>query len=148
MENLIPRNEIYTGILKHIVLNTPVICRSVIFKLNKESLAEDLIYTTPTKYPLYNIEYDKNIDKSFYIDTTLNMNEILKYLGFDEKLSQNELNIIYKKFISHNWWIEHNTCFFNKYLNMDIYNTLHKIGEHRLGNPSPEEPEFGFIKRK
>ena len=148
MENLVPRKEIYTGILKHIVLNEPVICRSMIFKLTKESLAEDLIYTTPTKYPLYNIEYDKNIDKSFYIDTILNMNDILKYLDFSEELSQNELNIVYKKFISHNWWIEHNAYLFKNELDMNTYNLLHKIGENKLGNPNIEEPEFAFIKRK
>ena len=146
---LIPRKDIYTGILKRIVINEPVVCRSMLFKLDKDSLAEDLIYTTPTKYPIYNFEYDKNINKNFYIDTIVNMDKVLQYLDYDVVLTQLDLNLIYKKFITHNWWIKHSSYFFEaNRLPQEIQVKLLEIGKTKLGLPNSEEPSYGFIKRK
>ena len=112
MENLTARNEIYVGeLIKLKTINSPIFCRSMLFKISNNSLAQDLIYTTPNCYPLIN--YLKNTNSEFVIQNYVNLEEILKYLGYDELLSQSELNAIYKQFISHNWWIEHNAELFN-----------------------------------
>ena len=154
MENIVKREEIYTGILKskygknNIILANSIKYRAMLFSLTKENLAHDLIYTTPINYPIENINYN-NIDTSIYIDTLVNMNIILKYLDYPTYLSQKDLNNIYKIFISHNWWIEHNIDFFkNNNIDLNIYNKLKQIGNERLGIPNVYEPCYSFIKRK
>ena len=149
MENLIARNEVYAGELYDIrKINSPIFCRCMLFKLNHNSLAQDLIYTTHNYYPLDN--YSNNNDSKFIIQNYVKLEHLLKYLEFCELLNQVELNAIYKQFISHNWWIEHNSELFddNSLLSKELYFILKSIGSHRNGTPNKNEPDFSFIKRK
>lgn len=54
----------------------------MLFNVNEDWLAEDLIYTTPTKYPIIDIEPKIDIESNFIIDYCVELEELLKYPGY------------------------------------------------------------------
>lgn len=140
-----------------------LICRPMLFKVNEEGLADDLIYTTPTNYPINGIK--NNIENSnFIINDYVKLDELLKYLNYKEYLTQSDLLKIYRKLLTHEWWLEHHLelfgwkksklssyCYVNdgkQVLPMEIYDNLRQISESGKSKPHNKEPHYELIKKR
>ena len=91
---VINRKDVCAGILKrtnfeHTFKGVPIkyntIIRTMLFKVVRKKYAKDLIYTTPTKYPIENFT-NKKIN-NLVIQDYLELEDILKYLEFNECLT-------------------------------------------------------------
>lgn len=139
-----------------------LVCRGMLFNVNEDGLANDLIYTTPTKYPIKDKNPKIDVESQFVIDHYVELEELLKYLKYGVDLTQNDLNQIYRKLIIHKWWLEHHMELFGwkkldsgSYCNggvatipMKIYNNLSSISCCKNGKPHREEPGYSLIKKK
>jgi len=137
-----------------------LICRGMLFNVNEDGLANDLMYTTPTNYPIEGIKSKVHIASDFYIENYVELNELLKYLKYGVDLTQNDLNQIYRKLIIHRWWLNNHIELFGfkkisggyctggaQTLPMSIYENLNSISCYKNGNPHKEEPGFSLIKK-
>lgn len=139
-----------------------LVCRGMLFNVNEDGLANDLIYTTPTKYPIRDKNPEIETESQFVIDCYVELEELLKYLKYGVDLTQNDLNQIYRKFIVHKWWLEHHIELFGwkklgpgsycsggiQTIPMEIYNNLSSVNCYRKGKPHREEPGYSLIKKK
>lgn len=138
-----------------------LICRGMLFNVNENGLTNDLIYNTPTNYPIKGIKPNINISSKFIVENYVELEELLKYLKYGVDLTQNDLNQIYRKLITHRWWLEHNMELFGwKKLNcgygsggiqtipMSIYDNLSSISCTKNGKPHKEEPGYSLIKKR
>ena len=140
-----------------------LVCRAMLFNVNEDRLANDLIYTTPTNYPIKGIRPKINVESEFIITDYVELEELLKYLKYGIDLTQNDLNHIYRKLITHNWWLKHHRELFGwKKLNNDmgygsggietipssIYDNLSSISCFKDGKPYKEEPSYCLIKKR
>lgn len=138
-----------------------LICRGMLFNVNENGLTNDLIYNTPTNYPIKGIKSNIDISNEFIIENYVELEELLKYLKYGVDLTQNDLNKIYKKLITHRWWLEHNKELFGwkksnygyssggiQTIPMSIYDNLNNISSTRNGKPYKEEPGYSFIKKR
>ena len=138
-----------------------LICRGMLFNVNENGLTNDLIYNTPTNYPIKGIKPNINISGEFIVENYVELEELLKYLKYGIDLTQNDLNQIYRKLITHRWWLEHNMELFGwKKLNcgygsggiqtipMAIYDNLSSISCTKNGKPHKEEPGYSLIKKR
>lgn len=140
-----------------------LVCRGMLFNVNEDGLANDLIYTTPTNYPIRGIEPKTNVDSEFIIDNYVELEELLKYLKYGVDLTQRDLNQIYRKLITHKWWLEHHRELFGwkkldngmGYCNgetetipMKIYDNLSSISCTKNGKPYREEPGYVYIMKR
>lgn len=143
-----------------------LICRGMLFNVNENGLANDLIYTTPTNYPIEGIEPKIDVESEFIIENYVELEELLKYLKYGVDLTQKDLNQIYRKIITHKWWLERHMELFGwkkmrdektglsmgygsdgiQTIPMNIYNNLSWITKN--GKPHQEEPSYSLIKRK
>ena len=140
-----------------------LVCRGMLFNVNEDGLANDLIYTTPTNYPIKDIQPKINVESEFVIDHYVELEELLKYLKYGIDLTQNDLNQIYRKFITHKWWLEHHKELFGfekmsngmgycsggiQTIPMKIYDNLSSISCTKNGTPHREEPGYSLIKKR
>lgn len=138
-----------------------VICRGMLFNVNEDGLANDLIYTTPTNYPIEGIQPKVNVESEFIISRYVELEELLKYLKYGVDLTQNDLNEIYRKLITHKWWLEHHRELFGwkkmsigygsggvQTIPMSIYDNLSSISCTKNGKPYREEPGYSLIKKR
>jgi len=138
-----------------------LICRGMLFNVNESGLANDLIYTTPTNYPIEGIQSKTNVKSEFIIQDYVELEELLKYLKYGVDLTQKDLNQIYRKLITSGWWLNNHMDLFgwqkNKYgynsggnqiIPMSIYDNLSNICLIGNGKPHKEEPEYKLIKKK
>lgn len=138
-----------------------LVCRGMLFNVNEYGLAHDLIYTTPTNYPIGGVEPKINVESEFVISHYVELEELLKYLKFGVDLTQNDLNQIYRKLITHKWWLEHHMELFGwkklsvgygnagiETIPMNIYDNLRWISCSENGKPYIEEPSYSFIKKR
>lgn len=140
-----------------------IICRSMLFNVDENNLANDLIYTTPTKYDINGIESNLNNRQSrYYIDNYIELDELLKYLKYGVDLTQHDLDKIYYKLIIHDYWLSHHMklfgwkkCGHRSYVHGDkpiinkrIYDHLSSISCSLNGTPHPEEPGYQLIKKR
>lgn len=145
------------------------VCRGMLFNVNEDGLANDLIYTTPTNYPIDGIEPKFEVESDFIIKLYAELDELLKYMGFGIDLTQSDLNQIYRKLIAHCYWIWHHADELlgwkelrpkkaDRYTDyesseiqmnlMDVFANIYMIGRFRKGVPHPEEPRYGLIKKR
>lgn len=149
-------------------LNIPVptvsaglVCRGMLFNVNEDGLANDLIYTTPTSYPIEGIQAKNNFESNFIITKYVELEELLKYLKYGIDLTQDDLNKIYRTLICSDRWLKHNMELFGwikgsigyssggiETIPMSIYDNLSHISCANRGFPYREEPEYKKIKRK
>ena len=140
-----------------------LICRGMLFNVNEDGLANDLIYTTPTNYPIRDKEPKINVKTRFIIDRYVELEEVLKYLKYAVDLTQNDLYQIYRKFIIHKSWLKNHIELFGfkkldngmgycsggtEKIPMEIYNNLSGISGFEIGRPCCEEPGYRLIKRR
>ena len=139
-----------------------IICRGMLFNVNENNLAKDLIYTTPENYVIEGIEPKIEVESDFIIQHYVELEELLKYLKFGEDLTQRDLNKIYRKLITHNRWLKHHMKLFgykklaigygsdgsNQTLPREIYDNLDNISCFGIGKPYKEEPNYRSIRRR
>lgn len=145
-----------------------LICRGMLFNVNENGLSNDLIYTTPTNYPIEGIEPKIDVESEFVIQHYVELEELLKYLKYGVDLTQNDLNQIYRKLITHKWWLEHHMELFGwkklcdektgasmgygsggiQTIPMNIYDNLSSISCTKNGKPHREEPGYSLIKKR
>jgi len=137
------------------------ICRGMLYNVNENGLANDLIYTTPTNYPIKGIDPKVASKSDFFIDNYVELDELLKYLKYGVDLTQRDLNEISRRLITHRYWLEHNMELFGwkkssvgyssggkEILPVSIYHELSSINCTKNGKPYKEEPEYSLIRRK
>jgi len=138
-----------------------VICRGMLFNVNEDGLANDLIYRTPSKYPIEGIQPKIDVNTDFIITNYVELEELLKYLKYGVDLTQNDLNKIYRTLICNNRWLNHHMELFgwikndigyssggNYTISSSIYDNLSSISCTKDGRPYKEEPGYKLIKRK
>ena len=89
-----------------------IVCRSILYQKDKYGLGDDLVYTVPISYPIVGTEYSNNDNFNFLINNYVELDEILKYLKFNEDLTQKDLNKIYRQLITKKDWIKRNQHLF------------------------------------
>ena len=143
-----------------------LICRGMLFSVNENNLANDLVYTTPTNYQIDGLQPKIDIESKFIIDHYVELEELLKYLKYGEDLTQTDLNKIHRKLIVSKFWLNHNRELFDMRkplidgcwsggggcdtipLPNEIYDCLDSIVGYRGGKPHEEEPGIEFIKKR
>lgn len=152
---------------KHGITNFSVsgglVCRGMLFNVNDNGLTNDLIYTTPTNYPIEGIEPKINIKSDFIVMQYVELEELLKYLKYGVDLTQKDLNHIYKTLIICDRWLRNNHELFgwqksgigygytdssHETIPMSIYDKLSEISCSKNGRPNLEEPEYRLIKKR
>ncbi len=162
-------NNELTGddLVKHSIpelsVSVGIIYRSMLFRVNENHLATDLIYTTPTKYTIKGLTPDLTDQKShFIIDNYVELDELLKYLNYGDELTQRDLYKIYRKLIVSNKWLNHNMELFGwkkcgngfyvggekEIISKRIYDCLSSISCYKNGCPHPAEPGYELIKKR
>lgn len=83
-----------------------VVYRGMIYRVDENNLAQDLIYTTPTNHVIDGIEPSIALsEEPMLLMRNAELGELLKYLKFGEDLTQNDLNKIYRMFLKHRIWL-------------------------------------------
>ena len=139
--------------------------RGMLFNVNDDGLANDLIYTTPTNYPIKKVEFEAPTKSELMISSYVELEELLKYLGYGVDLTQKDLNRIYERLITNNHWLKHHMELFGwrkKSMNyydvyitggtetipMSIYRNLSDISGLKNGKPNKKEPGYSLIKKR
>lgn len=132
--------------------------RGMLLNVNDDGLSNDLIWTTPTNYPIMGKSTSDDID--FVIDEYVELGELLKYLKYGVDLTQKDLLKIYRKLIVSSYWIEHNMELFgykkdnfiagsytgtsDGIFTSDMYHKLESISSSN-GKPNKDEPGYEYI---
>ena len=146
---------------EHFLFSAGIVCRGMLFNVNENGLANDLIYTTPTNYMIEGIRPKINVESEFIINNYVELEEVLKYLKYGVDLTQKDLYQIFRKLITNRWWLEHHRELFGwkKYsadcynnggvetIPMNIYDNLSAINYFKTGKPYKEEPGYSLIKK-
>ncbi len=120
-------------------------CRGMLF-VNEDGLAKDLVYTTPTMYPIADGEHKTDLDSEFVIHKYVELNELLKSLNYGVFLTQFDLRRIYNMLFTR-LPFEKRHLEFLKNMNensLDVYRNLRHV---ESGRPDREEPEYSRIRR-
>ena len=81
-----------------------LVCRGMLFNIDENGLSNDLIYNSP-KYPIVGIEPKISLESEFIIKDNIELEELLKYLKYNEYLTQKDLYKIFRMFIQNNRWL-------------------------------------------
>lgn len=96
----IKRDSIFVGQLVKKVEGNMIVCRSVLFSINENRLATDLLYDSPT-YPISNISVDSDTQNSdFIIINAISLAPLLTYFCYPDNITKKELKEIIKIFLS------------------------------------------------
>ncbi len=141
---IVNRQDVYAGF----VMNNSKFCRSMLFTIDENNLANDLIYTTHGRYAVEGYEPLEENDEEFILKETINLNLILKYMGYENELSQKDLNKIFRKLIVSPWWLKRQNILYRHNLNyQEELSKLNKI--HDLSyKPYIEEPYYTLIEKR
>lgn len=146
--------------IEFVSFSSGIVCRGMLFSIDN-NVSNDLIYTTPSNYSIDGLPTSAETPSKFYIKDWCSMEEILKYLGYGEELTQRELNQVFRRLICKRKWLENNMELFGwkkskigytsggkAVLSMELYRKLSSISCTQDGSPYKEEPGFSMIKRK
>lgn len=97
MKYKVDRNKIFVGKLIHKEKN--IIIRKMLFTINQDNLADDLLYYSPN-YKIDGIETEKKHDLNLIVNSALSLEKILLYLKFNENLKKSDIRKIYKILLS------------------------------------------------
>lgn len=139
-----------------------LICRGMLYKLDDENHAEDLVYTTPSHYLIEGKSLTQDMYAPFQIENHVELEELLKYLKYGIDLTQKDIESIYKKLIIHRKWLQkHMELFgwkkigYNMYttggietIPMEIQESLQHISSTENGKPHKSEPGYAYIKKR
>lgn len=123
--------------------------RSILFTLNEDNLAEDLLYNSPN-YPVLNISDDKkcmNFDERItLIKDAFNLSAMLKYYNYNEELTYEDIVEIRKRFFSSKF--VYRNCEIFGYEESDPKNwTFYKYGIE-ITDPKKIKKCIAYYKRK
>ncbi len=151
----IPSFSVYKGL-------TSLDYRGMLYSVDENNLANDLVYTTPTNYSIDGLgEVVLSKPVNFVLTNNIQLDELLKYLGFREDLTRNDINKIFNMLIKHkNWLMTHLDlfgvfdCLFGSYIVKDnnamfspkMFYELNKI-EKAGYEPQYGEPGIQLIKK-
>lgn len=161
-DNMVCENQFKELGISKISVSGGLVCRGMLFNVNENGLANDLIYTTPTNYPIEGVKSKIDIESEFIINHYVELEELLKYKKYSVDLTQFDLNQIYKEFITNNWWLNHHMELFGwksfsngsygsggtQTIPMNIYDNLSWISCSKTGKPHQEEPNYSLIKKR
>ena len=160
-DNVVTEEELAEQGITGFSVSGGIVCRGMLFNVNEDGLANDLIYTTPTNYPIEGIQPKVNVESEFIINHYVELEELLKYLKYGVDLTQNDLNEIHRKLITHKWWLEHHRELFGwkkmsvgygsgviQTIPMSIYDNLSSISCTKDGKPYRDEPGYSLIKKR
>lgn len=141
-----------------------IICRGMLFNVNENGLANDLIYTTPTNYFIEGIQPRIDVKSEFVIQDYVELDELLKYLNYGSDLTQKDLKRIYNMLVTDDFWLGrhmelfgwekdriggHSYCTgMTETVPMRIYHGLSSISCSKNGKPHKEEPGYSLIKKR
>lgn len=154
--------------ITNISVSGGIVCRGMLFNINDNGLANDLIYTTPAKYPIEGVHPNVDGESEFVINHFVELEELLKYLDYGVDLTQKDLDQIHRKLIAHKWWLEHHMELFGweklrdektgadmgygsggiETVPMRIYDGLSWISCSEQGKPNKIEPGYSLIKKR
>lgn len=138
------------------------VLRGMLFCINENGLAKDLVYETPTNYPIVGVEPKIEVKSNLMIDEYTELEELLKYLNYNEDLTQKDLNRIHKQLIAKRSWLDHHMDLFSfvdfkdgtfgtnglgEKIPHKIWESLFRISGHN-SSPSQKEPGASFIKKR
>ena len=137
-------------------------CRHILFNVGIHNFANDLVYKSPL-YPIDGIYPTIDFDCEFLIEDMVNLEKVLKYMNYNESLTQEDINDIYKKLITRKTWLKKNYKLFGiekgiikqfyispeeSTLPKDVFSKLGIEPEKYRGRPHKEEKVHQKIKRK
>ena len=127
--------------------------RVILFN-NDLGKANDLIYNTPYHYPIVDLNIGKEIDSKYIINDYVNLDDIIRYLGYNENLTQYDLNMIFNFLVKSNRWLKRNRKLFGndsqnseEYFSNNLYVCLKNIFSIS-SKPHKEEPNYSLIRKK
>ena len=116
--------------------------RGMLFIVNDKGEACDLIYSSPN-YSIFEIQTPAQYKDPICIKHSVNLEEALKYMGYNEELNRADLNKIYKELITSNKWLKENVELFDisndNSLPYFIYENLSWVNLEPNGRPTKEE---------
>lgn len=137
-----------------------LVCRGMLFNIDEDGLSNDLIYNSP-KYPIIGSQPKASLENKFAIKDDIQLEELLKYLNYNEYLTQKDLYKIFKMFIKNNRWLRQHMELFgwvktdmgycsggDETISHDIYSKLRSISCSKNGKPNRVEDDYRLIKRR
>lgn len=129
------------------------IIRPILFEINENNLAHDLIHTTNINYPILDKKYSILPNSNYIVEEITNIELLLLYLNYKEFLTKHDLKKIYHQLILSIKWLEKNRELFgyreilpgtdlfmgNEQIPHEIYDTLHRLYLIRQKTPSIKE---------
>ena len=145
----------------HIDIFGGLVCRGMLFNVDDDNLANDLIYTTPTKYPIKDVEPKIEVQSDLLITDLVELDEVLRYLDYGIDLTQRDLNQIHRRLVTNDRWLNKNHELFGwqetkmgwvsggtQTLPMETYHKLDSISCGGTGKPHKKEPGYSFIEKE
>ena len=104
------------------------VCRSVLFGINPDQTSSDLLYESGN-YPILNVTDNKIIknnvrsskDGAFIIDNAINIDKLLEYYGYDEKLTYHEILNVRNSIFSYFFLVQNSMDFGQYYEGLKFY---------------------------
>ena len=143
--NTIKRDKLYVGelVIPHeyqlkdngeIVVYTYDNCRNILFSLDENEMASDVLYETPN-YPVVNITNPtKYIDSDMVIKDAICLDELLKYFGYPEELTKEDINKIRDTFFTGSFGLDNAKLFGYHELNAEDI-TFYGSDKRMITNP-------------
>lgn len=130
-----------------------IFCRKMLYTVNEDNLANDLMYISYNNYPIEGLKNISEDDLEFVINDQVNLEALIEYMGYGSDLTQEDLNEIFLKIITHRKWLKkHATLFSNSdgtgVLPSYMYYALLENNRYNCGKPSKLEKGHGYMKRR
>ena len=138
--------------VKKVAFYGGIVCRGMLFSVNENGLSNDLIYDSP-EYPIDGIKPEHNVTSNCIITHYVELEALLKHLKYNDELTQDDLNNIFNKLITHTKWLDCHPELVGwangkPVLSKEAYENLSWINCSESGTPSDEEPNYGLIKKR
>ena len=128
------------------------IIRTILFVPDEKKLANDLLYNSPS-YPILNITPDETClklgESSFVLSYNTNLSPILKFLGFNEELTYQDILVIRKTLFNDHWVLDNCELFGYKEDIPKNWKKLKKLLGYRefskFTNSHPLDDKYFFV---
>ena len=135
----VKRKQVYAG---EVISREFGFIRGMLFIVNDKGQAVDIVYESPN-YTIFELQTPAEYKEPICIKHAVNLEEALKYMGYNEILNRTDINKIYKKLIASNEWLKDNLDLFdvdnNNSLPYVIYENLSWVNLTPNGKPTKEE---------
>ena len=135
----VKRRQVYAG---EVVSREFGFIRGMLFIVNDKGQAVDIVYESPN-YSIFELQTPSEYKEPICIKHAVNLEEALKYMGYNEILNRTDINKIYKKLITSNEWLKDNIELFDvdnsNSLPYVIYENLSWVNLSPNGKPTKDE---------